>query len=201
MEEPARLGVRADALRARISEIRRRNGLAVQGNKIYTWPSIGFTSVAAGRRIVEDLTAFLLGRDAPAPDAESTADKTVLRAIKERRGQDAFRQRLLSIYGGRCVISGCDVVEALEAAHIVPHASNGSYGSTNGLLMRADIHTLFDLHLISLCPDTLAVKVNPRLRPAYTEFESKLLPLPATMDDHPDRSGLAQHYAVFESLL
>jgi hypothetical protein len=194
-------GDRAAALRARASEICRNHGVAVQENGLYTWPSIGFTSVAAGKRIVQEITAFLLGQEPPAPDPESTADETVLRAIKERRGQDEFRQRLISVYGGRCVISGCGVVEALEAAHIVPHSVDGGYGSSNGLLMRADIHTLFDLHLLSVCPATLVVKVHPRLKPEYSQFETKTLPLPAMPTDRPDRAGLARHHTIYQSLL
>ncbi|MGX4643474.1 HNH endonuclease [Massilia sp. SYSU DXS3249] len=195
------VGDRAAALRARVSEICRKHGVAVQGDRRYTWPAIGFTSVAAGKRIVQEITAFLLDQEPPAPDPESTTDQVVLRAIKERRGQDEFRQRLISAYGGRCAISGCGVVEALEAAHIVPHSINASYAGSNGLLMRADIHTVFDLHLLSVCPDTLLVKVNPRLRPEYTQFENQTLPLPKILPDRPDREGLALHYALYQSLL
>ena len=194
------VGDRAAALRARVSEISRKHGVAVQGDGRYTWPAIGFTSVAAGTQIVQEITAFLLDQESPMPDPESTADEDVLRAIKERRGQDEFRLRLISIYGGRCVISGCDVVEALEAAHVVPHSAGGSYSSSNGLLMRADIHTLFDLHLLSICPDTLVVKVNSRLKPEYSQFENRTLPLLTMTTDRPDRAGLASHHAIYQSL-
>lgn len=111
------VGDRAAALRVRVSEICREYGVAVQGDRRYTWPAIGFTSVVAGKRIVEEVTVFLICQKPLAPDPEATADETVLRAIKERRGQDEFRQRLISVYGGRCAISGCSVVEALEAAY------------------------------------------------------------------------------------
>jgi len=195
------VGDRAPALRARVSEICREYGLAVQGDRRYTWPAIGFTSVAAGKRIVEEVTAFILGQRQLALDPEATADKTVLRAIKERRGQDEFRQQLISVYGGRCAISGCSVVEALEAAHIVPHSADGGYGNSNGLLMRADIHTLFDLHLLSVCPNTLVVKVNPRLKPEYSHFESQALFLPTMLSDQPDRAGLARHHEIYQFLL
>jgi hypothetical protein len=124
-----------------------------------------------------------------------------LRSIKERRGQDEFRQPLISVYGGRCVISACSAVEALEAAHIVPYSVNGSYGSSNDLLMRADIHTLFDLYLLSVCPDTFVVKVNRRLKPEYSQFENQALPLPVALADQPDRSGLARHHTIYLSLL
>jgi hypothetical protein len=195
------VGERAAALHARVSEICREYGVAVQGNRLYRWPAIGFTSVSAGKRIVEEVTAFLIGQKPFAPDPEATADETVLRAIKERRGQDEFRQRLISVYGGRCAISGCSVVEALEAAHIVPHSVDGGYDNSNGLLMRADIHTLFDLHLLSVCPNTLVVKVNPRLKPEYNHFENQTLSLPTTLSNQPDMAGLARHHGIYQSLL
>lgn len=195
------VGDRAATLRARMSEICHNYGVAVQGDRRYTWPSIGFTSVAAGKRIVQEVATFLLGEDPSSPEPESTADEIVLRAIKERRGQDEFRQRLISIYGGRCVISGCGVVEALEAAHIVPHSIDGGYGNSNGLLLRADIHTLFDLHLLSVCPNTFVVKVNPRLGPEYCQFDNQTLPSPTIPTDAADRAGLARHHAIYQSLL
>jgi len=48
------------------------------------------------------------------------------------------------------LISGCNVQEALEAAHIRPYSECGTNKIANGLLLRADLHTLFDLHLMSL---------------------------------------------------
>jgi hypothetical protein len=195
------VGDRAAALRDRVSEICRKHGVAVQGDGRYTWPAIGFTSVAAGKQIVQEVTDFLLGQEPPALDPESTADETVLRAIKERRGQDEFRQRLIAVYRGRCVISNCGIVEALEAAHIVPHSVDGGYGSSNGLLMRSDIHTLFDLHLLSVCPDTFVVTVNPRLKPEYSQFDNQTLPTPTMLTDRPDRAGLARHHVIYQSLL
>lgn len=195
------VGDRAAALRAKVSEISRKHGVAVQEDGRYPWPAIGFTSVAAGGKIVQQITEFLIGKAPSAPDPESTADEIVLRAIKERRGQDEFRQRLMLVYCGRCIISRCGIVEALEAAHIVPHSVGGGYGSSNGLLMRSDVHTLFDLHMLSICPDTLVVKVNPRLKPEYYQFENQTVPLPAMLTDRPDRAGLVRHYAIYQSLL
>lgn len=95
-----------------------------------------------------------------------TAQRT-LRSIKERRGQDRFRQELLRAYGGRCAITGCGVQHVLEAAHISPHRGPKTNHPANGLLLRADIHTLFDLHLMSLdeiANDGFRVIVAPSLR-------------------------------------
>jgi len=74
-------------------------------------------------------------------------------SIKSRRGQSKFREVLLSAYDRTCCISGSKVISVLEAAHIFPHADKTDYSVTNGLLLRADIHTLFDLGLIYVSED------------------------------------------------
>lgn len=71
-------------------------------------------------------------------------------AITARRGQTEFRKRLLDAYGRRCCISGCREEALLEAAHIRPHAEEPNYSTRNGLLLRADLHTLYDLHLLGV---------------------------------------------------
>ena len=77
-------------------------------------------------------------------DAKDTKDarKKVMRAIVLRRGQPEFRRDLIAAYEGRCAVTGCDLVDALEAAHIVPHRGTHTNVVRNGLLLRADIHTL-----------------------------------------------------------
>lgn len=70
--------------------------------------------------------------------------------IKTRRGQPEFRQRMLSLFRGKCCITGCNIESVLEAAHIISHAKNTNYSDTNGLLLRADVHTLFDLNLMGV---------------------------------------------------
>lgn len=84
-------------------------------------------------------------------------DELILKEIKTRRGQPEFRQALLEAYGGRCCFSGCTATEVLEAAHIIAHAEITDYSINNGLLLRADLHTLFDLHLIGVDGDRIRI--------------------------------------------
>jgi hypothetical protein len=83
-------------------------------------------------------------------DLKRQVEELVLQSIKTRRGQPAFRNSLLDAFDGTCCITGCKVDAVLEAAHIVPHGEETNYSVTNGLLLRADIHTLFDLELLSI---------------------------------------------------
>lgn len=107
------------------------------------------------------------------PSNPEEARQYVNRAILMRRGQSAFREKLLRKYGC-CLITGCDAKEALEAAHIKAFASGGRNHLSNGLLLRADIHTLFDLGRISIDPESWTVKICTSLKvTAYKELSGK----------------------------
>lgn len=85
------------------------------------------------------------------------------RQIYARRGQQSFRDGLRRRYGDQCMISGCKVLDVLEAAHIRPYRGPRDNHLGNGLLLRADLHTLFDLDLIGIEPLTLRVHVHPTI--------------------------------------
>lgn len=120
--------------------------------------------------------------------------RRVLAEIVRRRGQQEFREKLLVAYGGRCAITGCDAVEALEAAHIVPYQGDETNSVQNGLLLRADIHTLFDLGLIGVNPDTMTVVVSEKLKTtSYREIAEICLRLPADPGFQPSKAALYEH--------
>jgi predicted restriction endonuclease len=121
----------------------------------------------------------------------------LLREVVQRRGQAAFRRQLLAGYGGRCAVTGCDAADALEAAHIIGYRGRATQHVRNGLLLRADIHTPFDLGLLVICPDTLRVALAPALRASsYAALDSQPLTLPAAPADWPDRSALRQPWGA-----
>jgi predicted restriction endonuclease len=121
-----------------------------------------------------------------------------LRGIVERRGQPDFRNKLIVAYSGRCAITGCDASAALEAAHIVPYTGPQSNHVTNGLLLRADIHTLFDLDLIGINPYSLTVALAPAISSTvYADLQGKKLHLPANAADIPNQEALVQRWERF----
>ncbi|OEF93843.1 HNH endonuclease [Vibrio splendidus] len=95
-------------------------------------------------------------------------DERVLSSIRNRRGQKVFRDSLLAAFGCKCCISKSSVTAVLEAAHIIGHAEETNYSIYNGVLLRADIHTLFDLGLINIFPDGY-VNISSQLK--GTEYE------------------------------
>jgi 5-methylcytosine-specific restriction protein A len=89
--------------------------------------------------------------------------KVIASQIKARQGQQEFRNSLRARYGGRCQATGCEVLAVLEAAHIVPHRGLTEQHPENGLLLRSDIHTLFDLNLLGVEPRSLRIVLHPSI--------------------------------------
>ncbi|GEM_PF-1604220 len=126
------------------------------------------------------------------------ARRRVTSSIVQRQGQSEFRRKLLTAYGSKCSITDCNVEAAIEAAHIIPYLGTATNHPTNGLPLRADIHTLFDLHLLSIRPDTYEVVLAPELlESCYREFAGRKLTLPENERTFPDQAALTQHYKLF----
>lgn len=127
-------------------------------------------------------------------EAEQASIEDIKRlvAIKTRRGQPKFRRALLKAYDGRCCITGCNVEDVLEAAHIISHSEEINYSVTNGLLLRADIHTLFDLHLIGI--DELdRIRVSVKLKDSdYQKFDGLSIRLPLEPSERPKQDFLVR---------
>lgn len=96
------------------------------------------------------------------PDGVEDNRTRTLRAITLRQGQPAFRSGLLTAYEGRCALTGCAVVQVLEAAHITPYLGPETNHISNGLLLRSDLHTLWDKGLIYL-NDDFTLQLEPSL--------------------------------------
>ena len=141
-----------------------------------------------------------LSSAAQEPFAPSDKDRrgTAMRFIKERRGQQAFRASLMDRFDGRCVASGCAVRAVLEAAHIMPYRGIGDNHVDNGLLLRADLHTLFDLDLLGIEPVSLRVHLNPLALGTYAELHEKILRIG---DRLPSREALERRWLDFKARL
>lgn len=126
--------------------------------------------------------------------------RRVLREISMRRGQAKFRDKLIRRYGAICQISRCSFSGLVEAAHIRPYAASSDNSAHNGLLLRSDLHTLFDLGLLSVHPKTMLVTLHPAtLAAGYGSFEGVGLAINGTSG--PDPSALAERWEFFQSKL
>ena len=90
---------------------------------------------------------------------EQTERQRKMAEILARPEQARFRKQIASRDGWRCAITGCLEPQALEAAHLHPVSWGGSDDAANGILLRADIHRLFDAGLLVIDPTTGAVSV------------------------------------------
>lgn len=88
---------------------------------------------------------------------------------KIRRNQSHFRLNLIQVYGLRCMISRIEISELIDAAHIISHSDSGINHTNNGLLLRIDLHRLFDANLLGINPKTFTVKISKNLK--NTEYE------------------------------
>ena len=118
---------------------------------------------------------------------------------RARLGQGAFRVLVTDAYARRCAITGERTLPALEAAHIQPFARSGPNVTPNGLLLRSDLHKLFDLGYLSVTPD-LSVEVSTKIREEYENGRDyyalhgrKLAVVPSTVKDHPSSEFLKWH--------
>lgn len=119
------------------------------------------------------------------PTNDDDARQRVVGGIVQRPGQARFRASLLSAYRNRCAVTKCSVVEVLEAAHIVPYKGEQSDNIRNGLLLRADIHVLFDLNLIGINPLTMKVVLAEKVKtPTYEKYDGRDLRLPDKPFEH-----------------
>lgn len=91
--------------------------------------------------------------------------------VRVRVGQAAFRSHLLSTLGATCALTGPAPAGALEGAHLYSYAVSGVHHEHGGLLLRRDIHRLFDEGLLAVEPRTLTIDVAERLR-AYPQYAS-----------------------------
>ena len=120
------------------------------------------------------------------------------RAIYRRRGQKRFRDALLAAYDGQCVVTGCAVLDVLEAAHIHPYRGADTNKVDNGLLLRSDIHTLFDAGLISIDADSMKLLVAIELEDSeYGRLLGSRIRPPRRQDQQPSTKALQAHMKKF----
>ena len=123
----------------------------------------------------------------------------VERQIRERRGQQHFRDVLRERHGDRCLVTGCAVLAVLEAAHIKPYQGENDNHPENGLLLRSDIHTLFDLDLLGIEPHRLQVELHPSLAKEYGDLTGTTLGCAPAR--RPSQEALKLRYDQFQQRL
>jgi putative restriction endonuclease len=134
-------------------------------------------------------------RDRAAERSERWGSPTL---VRPRLGQGTFRVSVIEAYGRACAVTGEHSLPVLEAAHIRPYAEDGVHEVRNGLLLRTDIHRLYDRGFVTVTPE-LEFRVSPKLRQrwengrAYYSLEGPVKVLPRRVEERPDPELLAWH--------
>ena len=127
---------------------------------------------------------------APAPTDEEALRYGAEQLIKPRLGQGIFRLAVTDAYGSACAVTSEHSLPALEAAHIRPYADGGPHEISNGLLLRSDIHRLFDRGYVGVTPEFRFV-VSRQLKAdfsngkSYYPLHEQSISLPSAADERP----------------
>src|SRR5690606_7076218 len=89
----------------------------------------------------------------PNGEPEAAARYGTPQMVRPRLGQGAFRLAVTDAYERRCAVSGEKTLPILDAAHIRSYGEGGEHDPANGLLLRTDIHRLFDLGYVTVSDD------------------------------------------------
>ena len=132
------------------------------------------------------------------PADEGDGKQRILREIAVRQGQAKFRDDLIQAYAGTCAISGCSLAPTLQAAHISPWSGTKSNHVSNGILLRADIHTLFDLGLIQIDPDARTVLIAASIANSeYGQYAGRAINEPEKQHHRASQAALIKKLEMF----
>jgi putative restriction endonuclease len=121
------------------------------------------------------------------------------RHLPTRKGQAKFKSDLINIYGSICMITGCSTSIVIEASHVYPYRGNNDNNPYNGLLLRADLHKLFDADLIGIDPQTFTIELHPSIENnQYRKLKGKKLRI-KRKDFSPCLEALEYRWEIFKN--
>jgi hypothetical protein len=162
--------------------------------------SSGITLRANAARAIDDLifASLMVGRSGTTWTDEAVQEVARQRKLYEQKirpEQQRFSEMIRKNYGGRCAMTGCVTAAALEAAHIRVKTGADDNSPANGILLRSDVHALFDRLLITFSEDLVKVEISPELvDPVYAFLNhapitrpDKAAPSAENVREHRDR--------------
>lgn len=153
---------------------------------------VGAGVAETGAAVTAALVGLPLGEFDPNADQDNRL--TVIAQVTRRQGGPRFRRALLSAYEGRCAMTRYDAPPALEAAHIIPYRGPQTNHPANGLLLRADMHDLFDLGLVAVDVGSMRLRMARELvGTKYEQYDGVPLWLPRDEAARPSLEALEMH--------
>lgn len=112
------------------------------------------------------------------------------RLVTERKGQGNFRAIITTAYSNKCCITNETTPELLEAAHIQPYFDENSNHVKNGLLLRVDLHKLYDNGLLYI-DESFKIHISPEVKSEYYQkLNGTTIRLPENSNLHPSKEAL-----------
>jgi len=163
-------------------------------------PNASHARVAGSRELRRVLDALTIASGASQPrlteiDGPMFGDPV---SIRPRLGQGTFRVLITDTYERRCAVTQERTLPTLEAAHIKPVAEGGRHRLDNGLLLRSDVHRLFDAGYVTVTPG-YKFRVSTRIKKEfdngeeYYSLDGSQIWLPRHVDGRPQREALEWH--------
>ncbi|MFH1823768.1 MAG: HNH endonuclease [Candidatus Firestonebacteria bacterium] len=178
------------------------SGNIVSGKSYSMYDGIGKICWEKVENLLKKLNFFERTKDENANMCEENMDHSIYYSeylTRVRTGQKAFRVTILDAYLRKCSITGERTLPVLEAGHIKPFSKSGPHKVYNGILLRSDIHKLYDEGYITITPK-YEVKVSKRIKQEYEngreyyKFQGKeLVNLPSSKNDMPKEEYLKWH--------
>lgn len=153
-----------------------------------------------GKRIWDECRARTAQQPLISAAAEPVVRYGTPQLVQPRLGQGIFRVAVMEAYGRSCAITKEHSLPALDASHIQPFSQNGPSAVSNGVLLRADMHRLFDQGYITITPEH-RVEVSPRLKldyqngKTYYPYHGSSILLPEGEHERPAKAFLEYHNA------
>jgi HNH endonuclease len=160
------------------------NGYFTPAHSLYKFISLELVNTIYELNIEEESTAaadFRLVDHLESDEGALSEEATVRRRLK----QSDFRDKMLQIYSNKCCITGENLSVLLEAAHIQPYKNENSHHPQNGLLLRADIHKLFDKGLLTIDTEYFIKIDDIVVSPYYRSLHNNKINLPSNKKYYP----------------
>ncbi|HVD99974.1 MAG TPA: HNH endonuclease signature motif containing protein [Cytophagaceae bacterium] len=127
--------------------------------------------------------------------------KSKTKIVISREGQQQFREMLFKYHNIKCILTGCNIRQAIEASHINPYMGKKDNHPANGFLLRRDVHAIFDSNLLGIHPETMKVYIHPSLKDSeYSNFEDHQIDI-SSQRIKPCKEALEYRWQLFNKKL
>ena len=170
------------------------NTFVLHGPVNYHTDSLGLFNAFEDKKIrIEDYVLY------EEIDEEDRRLRVKIEAVR-REQQDEFRRQVYCAYNGQCAITKTCVEDVLQAAHIKNYMGKQTQCVNNGILLRSDIHLLYDSNMLAVNPEDFSIEISNSLKfTEYENLEGRNIALPKDLKLYPNEKLLYSKYCQFKT--